>query len=387
MYFSNLRQRRLPMSAAGAFFRLFPHRVKRGVEIFFPYVILIPHFSRAFFTWVELMSRFLGMRGAQSAATAISGDVELSAEIPADELRYAGVFPSHVRCIAFISPGYYPGEASHRRGIELVEKAGYKVKVMPNAFKKPEEGKRSAPLADRLADFYAAWNDSEVDMIICVRGGWGSKALLENLEWSLLEKRPELIFQGFSDITLITSALLAKGYGRPVAGPNAGSMAGLRLPFIAEMKAMHRGEAVGPYKLEPLIPGDCSGLPLAGLLDRLCRISAAADRPDVKGRIVFIEDVRDTPEEISEQLHTLLDGRFFDGAAGVVFCSFVQCGEQPEIDAVLAEFAPRVGVPVYCGFPFGHTSECATIDFGREAAVVNGELTFPAVVGNRPAAV
>ena len=328
------------------------------------------------------MNRMFLTRVAQSAATAISQDVETSAEIPADELRYAGVFPSHVRSVAFISPGYYPGEASHRRGIELVEKAGYKVKVMPNAFKKPAEGKCSAPLADRLADFCAAWSDPEIDMIICVRGGWGSLALLANLDWNKLEKRPELIFQGFSDITLITSALLAKGYGRPVAGPNAGSMASLLPLFIAEMKAMHHGEAVGPYKLEALVPGDCSGLPLVGLLDRLCRLSEGGYRPDIRGRIVFIEDVRDTPEEIRAELQSLLECKFFDGAAGVVFCSFVRCGTKPEIDAVLAEFAPKFGVPVYCGFPFGHTPECATVDFARRAVVKNGELIFPATVGN-----
>ena len=81
-------------------------------------------------------------------------------------------------------------------------------------------------------------------------------------------------------------------------------------------------------------------------------------------------------------MHSLLIGGFFDGVAGVVFCSFVKSGEQSAIDAVLSEFAPKFGVPVYCGFPFGHTPECATIDFGRKAVVKNCELTFPAVVGN-----
>ena len=322
---------------------------------------------------VSLMSKSFFVCAAQS------GDVETAAEISADELRYAGVFPPRVRTIAFISPGYYPGEVAHRRGIELVEKAGYKVKVMPNAFKKPEEGQRSAPLADRLADFYAAWNDPEVDMIICVRGGWGSRALLANLDWSRLERRPELIFQGFSDITLITSALLAKGYGRPVAGPNAGSMASLLPLFIAEMKAMHHGEAVGPYKLEALVPGDCSGLPLVGLLDRLCRLSEGGYRPDIRGRIVFIEDVRDTPEEIRAELQSLLECKFFDGAAGVVFCQFVKSGKMVEVNAVLEEFAPKFGVPVYRGFPFGHSSRCATIDFSRPVVIKDNKLTFPAV--------
>jgi muramoyltetrapeptide carboxypeptidase len=318
---------------------------------------------------------------ASAAAPACNGgDAEISKERSENELRYDGVFPPEVKTIAFISPASCPDNASHKRGIEFVGMAGYKVRVMPHAFTMPEPERDSAPLADRLADFYAAWNDPEVDMIICVRGGWGSKELLGKLDWSKLEKRSELYFQGFSDITLITGALLAKGYGRPAAGPNAGSMAGLCDPFIREMKAMYHGEEVGPYKLASIVPGDCSGLPLVGLLDRLSRISVLDYCPDTKGRIIFIENLGGDPERIRTQLQTLIDRKFFDGAAGVVFCHFVRSGKAEEVNAVLADFAPKFGVPVYCGFPFGHSPECATIDFGRKVVIKDGELTFPAIV-------
>lgn len=322
------------------------------------------------------------------AAPKQSSDAEISKETSRNEQRYAGVFPDNVKTIAFISPASYPGSKAHRRGIELVEKAGYKVKVLPHAFTKPDKSKQSqtgatrygsAPLADRLADFYAAWNDPEVDMIICVRGGRGSEELLKNLDWSKLQKRPELYFQGYSDVTLITGALLAKGYGHPVAGTMAGGLSGLRDPFIAEMKAMYHGEAVGPYKLKALVPGDCSGLPLTGHLERLTRLAGADFRPDTKGRIIFIESVRATPERIREQLQTLIDRKFFDGAAGVVFCQFIKCGKAEEVSAVLAEFAPKFGVPVYRGFPFGHSSRCAAVDFRRPVVIKDSQLTFPKV--------
>ena len=318
--------------------------------------------------------------GLLTAAPKSSTDAEISKETSRNELRYARVFPENVKTIAFISPASYPGSKAHRRGIELVEAAGYKVKVMPHAFTKPVKGQRSAPLADRLADFYAAWNDPEVDMIVCVRGGRGSEELLANLDWSKLQKRPELYFQGYSDVTLITGALLAKGYGHPVAGSMAGGLSGLRDPFIAETKAMYHGEAVGPYKLKSLVPGDCSGLPITGHLERLSRLAGAEYRPDTRGRIIFIETVRSTPELIRAQLQILIDRKFFDGAAGVVFCQFVKSGKAAEISAVLNEFAPKFGVPVYRGFPFGHSSRCATIDFSRPVVIKDNKLTFPAVV-------
>lgn len=328
------------------------------------------------------MKKMFWMCAAMAAAMvapAAEGDAELSAEKPGDEFRYAGVFPDGVETVACISPASYPGNPKHRRGVELLEKAGLKVKVLPHAFTMPEQGEKSAPLACRLEDFYAAWNDPEVDMILCIRGGGGSKELLENLDWSRLGKRPELYFQGFSDITLITGALLAKGYGHPVAGPMAGGLPGLRDDFIDEMKSMHHGEVVGPYKVKTLVAGNFSGYPLTGHLKRLVSLARADYRPDTRGRVIFIESVRSTPEEIREQLKTLVEHRFFDGAAGVVFCQFVKCGEKAEVAAVLKEMAPELGVPVCRGFPFGHSSRCATIDFRRKVVVEDGMLTFPAV--------
>ena len=314
---------------------------------------------------------------AATTAAAPGGDAEIFAEKLTDETRYAGVFPDKVKTIVCISPASYPGNPSHRRGVALLKKAGYKVKIMPHAFEEPEPGKTGAPLAHRLEDFYAAWNDPEADMILCIRGGRGCEELLANLDWSKLSPRPDLYVQGYSDVTLLTAALLGKGFGHPVAGPMAGSMSGLRAPYIREMKAMYHGKSVGPFELTALVPGDCTGLPLSGLLERLTRVSRANYRPDTAGRIIFIEVVGSKPELIREHLQELVDRKFFAGAAGVVFCHFIRSGEKAEIDAVLREFAPKFGVPVYTGFPFGHSPDCCTIDFRRKAVIENGKLVFP----------
>ena len=63
--------------------------------------------------------------------------------------------------------------------------------------------------------------------------------------------------------------MLAKGYGRPVAGPMSGSMSGLQQDCIDEMKAIHHGEQVGPVPVKKMKGGDCSGMAFAGLLSRL----------------------------------------------------------------------------------------------------------------------
>ncbi len=324
-------------------------------------------------------SLLLGIVCTAEAQQKPAADPEIHAEKSKNEKRFAGVFPPGVKTVAFISPASYPGSPSHKRGVELVRQSGLKVKVMPHAFTKPaEKGQTGAPLEKRLEDFYAAWNDPEVDMILCVRGGKGCRELLANLDWTKLKPRKELYLQGYSDVTQITAAMLRKGYGRPVAGPMAGSMSGLTSECIREMKAMHHGEQVGPVKVQPLVPGDCSGLPLAGLLSRLAWVAQSGYCPDTAGRIIFIEVVASSPKAIRADFQLLLDKGFFTRAKAVVFGHFLRSGKPSEMAAIQKEFAPKFGIPVYCGFPFGHSRECCAIDFSRPVEIKNNAVTFPA---------
>lgn len=290
--------------------------------------------------------------------------------------RYAGVMPEGVRTIAFISPGSTPG-ALHRKGIELLRQAGYNVKVMPHAFARQKDVNQP-PLDGKLADFYAAWNDPEVDMILCVRGGIGTETLLDHLDWKKLKKRPELYVQGYSDATLLVCALLKKGNGHPIAGSMSGSLPGLTDDSVEAMRKVNHGEMLGPIPVRTLIPGDCHGFPVGGSLYKLSRIAVKDYCPDMTGKIIFIEGARIKPEQIREKLYGLLENKFFAKASGVVFCQFTGGGSKSEVDEVLREIAPKLGVPVYADYPFGHVPRNYSIDFLRPVEISSGRVTFPA---------
>ena len=309
---------------------------------------------------------------------AAAQDAEIHKEIKASEQRYKGVFPPEVKTIAMISPASYPGTKSHKRGVELIQAAGYKVKIGKHAFDKPKKGELSAPLEARLEDFYNAWNDDEVDMILCIRGGRGSLELLEHLDFSKLKPRENLRLQGYSDITFILSAMQGKKFGHPIAGPMSGSISGLQPECIEEMKKMHNGLAIGPIPVKPIIPGDCSGLPLAGLLQRFSVVCKTQFKPDTKGRIIIIEAVKlNKAEQVKQCFDTLINEGFFKDCAGVVFGHFISSGSQQEVDAILNDVAKRINKPTYKGFPFGHSSNCYTIDFRRQFVIKDNQITIP----------
>lgn len=315
----------------------------------------------------------------KKASAANNSDVEIFSGRDNKANILKGILPPNVKNIACIAAGSYPGSAGYRKGIELLKQAGYNVKVMPHAFEKPVKGKVSAKLEHRVKDFMDAWLDKNIDMILCIRGGRGCGDVMQAIDWNKLPPRPELYVQGYSDVTMILCALQKRNYGHPVAGPMVGAMQGLVPDALKAMRNMHHNQQVGPVKVAPIVKGDCEGLPLAGLLSRFAWVVKTSDRPIVKDRIIFIESVSANIEQIRNYFQTLLDEKFFDGAAGVVFCCFTKTNsDKATVDALLKEVAPKLGVPVYMNFPFGHRNISYTIDYSRKAVIKNNTVTFPA---------
>ena len=84
-------------------------------------------------------------------AFAANEDPEIFDKVNENIKPYIGIMPPEVKTIACIAPGSYPGSKLHLQGIEILRKAGYKVKVMPHAFVR-EKGKNHAPVAGKVAD-------------------------------------------------------------------------------------------------------------------------------------------------------------------------------------------------------------------------------------------
>ncbi|MBO5821715.1 MAG: LD-carboxypeptidase [Lentisphaeria bacterium] len=295
---------------------------------------------------------------------------------------YTGVFPPGVKTIAVITPASYPAPGNLLAGVELLRKAGYKVKVYPNVLRKPEgenkTGYAAIPLKYRIADFEAAWSDMENDMIICSRGGRGTEDLVDNVNWAKLPRRPELYLLGFSDVTMMVSFMISKGYGHPLAGPTANSLPGLTVPIIPAMKKMLHGEELS-LKLKPLKAGEASGKVVAGLLSRYLRLVDGKYGFSTAGKIVVIEGVGNSSKYVAKSLDTLLEKGFFKGAVAVVFGHFSRPVDREQIDIELEKFAAKLDIPVYRGFPFGHQADNLVIDFTRPAFIKNNIITFPEV--------
>ncbi len=325
------------------------------------------------------MKRILCSLLASTITVGMAADPEAFSndEKKIDSTRYVGLLPAQVKTIAVISPASVPDSDNVRQNIRMLEQTGIRVKLGQHALDPEVPGTMSAPLAHRVEDFMTAWNDPEVDMIICTRGGLGSAELIQKLDWEAMRKRPDLPFMGYSDITIILCSLLSQKAGHPYTGPMLAAIHGITDESLGVMRDTLHGKEVAPVVLTPLASGDCRGKVLGGHLERFNVISKMPQfRPDTRGRVIFIECVNKTPTEVQSYLTNLREAGFFKEAAGVVFCYFTRCGEPSEIDAIQKEFARTVNIPVYTGFPYGHEKTSRAMDFRSTAVIENNTVRF-----------
>jgi muramoyltetrapeptide carboxypeptidase len=288
---------------------------------------------------------------------------------------------------------------------DVMRSLGFVPKAMPNA------AKATMYLAgtdqERAADVNAAFADPSVDAVWCLRGGYGSSRILPYLDYETIRKNPKA-FIGYSDITAPLNAIhrmtgLVTFHG-PTSADNqtdftlselkkvltettaAGSIAAPPPPVAKEAFAEREN------RLRRIVPGRAKGPLVGGNISVFATLVGTPFEPDLKGRILFLEEVGEEPYRIDRWLtHFLLTGRL-QGLAGIVLGKFHDCGPK-EFHAsfngtwswqqVCADRLGGLGIPVLAGLRFGHVPDKATLPLGvtAELDVDKGTLTLlePAV--------
>lgn len=285
--------------------------------------------------------------------------------------HYENLFGNDVTAVGIVSVSSILERKHLLYGIEVLKNAGYKVKIMPNVY-----GPKQAPVEVRARAFEKAWLDPEIDLLVFSRGGLGAVDVIQVIDWEKLRSRNDMRVIGFSDVTLVVNTMLAKGVGHPLSGPNISSIGknNITEESIAWQSKTLNGEELPPQKLKVLkAPGEAiSGLGMAGLLERLVRLEELGLLPDMTGRIVFIESIKNHKKSAPENLQKLLAKGVFDKASAIVFCDFWAK------DGTLTEFAKSVKCPVFSRFNYGHIKGSLTIDFRRQYFISpDGILTSP----------
>lgn len=309
------------------------------------------------------MVKLIGLvYGAVLCCTAMGADKPAARRLPSVK----GLFPEDVKTVGILAPASVPERRMLDRGVQMLEEAGYKVKL--GDFVRVKE---RAAAEDRVKDFEKMWLDPEVDIIVMARGGSGAIDLIGKIDWEKLRSR-EMRVVGFSDITLIVNTMLSQKAGHPYSGPMISSFSQWDATSAKWFRAMLEGAPLKPVKVKVLKAGAAKGLPMGGHLERVHRLATATKfAPSAAGRVVFIEcTAHYSAADLKKFLETMRDSGYLRDAAAVVFADFRHVGEERKaLNAFLPVYAQTLDCPVFAGYPYGHCAKSYLIDFFREVSI------------------
>lgn len=264
------------------------------------------------------------------------------------------------------------------KGKAALERLGFRVKLGASALS-PRYGYLAAPDELRAADLNAFFVDTEVDGIVCLKGGYGTPRILDRLDYGALAANPKL-FIGYSDITGLHLAF-DRYVGYPTMhGPMAMSMSAgwdgySRDSWLRAVAADYPlGELRNPEgeATEALVGGKARGRLIGGNLSLVAALCGSPYALKPEGAIVFLEDVGEEPYRVDRMLNQLRLAGVFERCAAVALGGWTDCGpEDPERSLTLREvFMDQVapsGRPVLAGLAAGHCTPTMSLPFGVAA--------------------
>ncbi len=238
----------------------------------------------------------------------------------------------------------------------------------------------------RAADVMSLFKDKNIDMMMALKGGYGSGRILDLLDFDIIAQNKKPLM-GFSDTTALQTALWARAKlpgwtglspRRDVAdSPNVDKM--LEKSFDLCLK----GGSIS-LALQPLLGKtnkNVSGTLIGGTLSLICELIGTPYQPDFNGTLLFLEDVMEEPYKIDRLLTQLRLAGVFDQVSGVIFGDFYKCISSDENDGLMIEVLMDLGarlpnVPMWTGLPYGHGDSRIIMPIGVQGKIEKNTLFF-----------
>ncbi|WP_263264819.1 LD-carboxypeptidase [Pseudomonas sp. RIT-PI-S] len=274
-------------------------------------------------------------------------------------------------CLGLIAPAG-PAEFDTQAAHAWAHGHGYHLKIFPGVSQ--ATGYLAGSDAVRLADLHAAFADPAIAAVLCVRGGYGSPRLLDQIDYSLIAANPKP-FVGYSDLTALHQALWQEtgciSFHGPMMRPD------LLTPRLAPTEALFlqmlrgdlkEGDAIShplAWPLATLRAGVARGRLVGG---NLTMIGASLGTPwpiDTDDAVLFIEDVNEPLFRIDRTLNQLRLAGKLRGVRGVLLGDVAKVEPGPLYELVGATFA-EAGIPVLAGWRSGHCDPNLTLPLGAQ---------------------
>ena len=251
------------------------------------------------------------------------------------------------------------------RALAYLDENGFKVTYSTNCREMDQFS--SSSVESRVADLHEAFADPDVKAVMACIGGFNVNQILPYIDYDLIRANPKILC-GYSDITALLNAVYARTGMVTYHAPHLAA-----LGFLREREYTHKyltaclmneepvpvvpSETAGNYTV--LQEGTCEGEIAGGNLCTLNLLQGTRYMPDLRDRVLFIEDDNIMgdyfPYEFDRNLQSLLQVSGAESVRGIVFGRFDESCKLTEdtIRAIVKGKVPA-GIPVVFGADFGH---------------------------------
>ncbi|MFK5666057.1 LD-carboxypeptidase [Pseudomonas shirazica] len=284
-------------------------------------------------------------------------------------------------CFAIVAPAGAARLDTHKVNQWFVDR-GYSCRIYPGALQAQDY--LAGPDRQRLQDLHDAFADPAIDAILCMRGGYGSMRLLDQLDFELIRCNPKPLI-GYSDITALHTAIYRHtGLLTFHGGMLNADLLGAKLPptetsLLAQLGGHVRaGEQIvhpADFALSSVLHGVASGPLLGGNLSMLGATLGTIAELDTQGCILFIEDVNEPLYRVDRLLTQMRLAGKLEGVKGVLvgdFAGITTTALTPLLEDI---FAP-LGVPVLAGWRSGHCDPNVCLPLGAQVMLDSGRQTL-----------
>lgn len=225
---------------------------------------------------------------------------------------------------------------------------------------------------ERAGDLQRMLDDDDINAILCARGGYGVGRIIDRLDFIAFRKRPKWLI-GFSDITVLHAHILSQCGVATIHGPMAAAFAagGWRKPSVQSLYQALRGFKAD-YHCEPHPlnrQGTVTGVLFGGNLSLLAHMVGTPSEVDLRGKILFIEDVGELLYNIDRMMYQLHRSGRLAGLAGLIVGGFTDCRDTDrpfgkDVMSIISEIISSYSFPVCFGFPVSHGPENRALKSG-----------------------
>jgi len=270
--------------------------------------------------------------------------------------------------------------ATLQPGIKLLESWGLKVIIGKTIGK--EQNQLAGADWQRATDFQEMLDNPNIKAIWAAKGGYGTVRIVDRIDFTNFKKKPKWIV-GFSDVTVMHSHINNMDIGTLHAIMAISAKTASPEAIESFRKALF-GE-----KLEYHIPhhnfnknGKASGELVGGNLSVLYSIQGSKSAVDMKGKILFLEDLDEYLYHIDRMMMNMKRNGSLDGVKGIIIGGMTSMNDNDipwgkDALEIIQDIVKDYKIPVAYNFPAGHIKDNRALIFGKTVTLeVNDKETI-----------